>query len=396
MHGTWHRTLLLAAGTLALATSGVAHAANNGKGVHVKTAKAAAGKVVGNVAFKCDITGGPGLSAGPSLSAGPGLPGAPGLPGKLSTSGAPGFSGKIHISGTTAISGQTTIKVGPGGDLPPFAGGVPFLNVTSVNGNTILGTAMQTVPVTVTVDSSTTYNQAGQSASLADIHAGSQLSVCGSSTDTGGVKASSISIILPSLNGVITAVNGSSFTITTFDGATRIVGTDASTKVDRAGTAAAVSDLVVGSAIDAVGKVQSDHSLQALHINIVLPQIAGKVTAVSSNTITIDNGQANDHAPSIVTSSNTVYNSKGTSTATASSIKVGSFIVAEGSESVDGQTLNALRITTLPDGAVGPGGTKMFGFTKGDFSGSVSISSSSDGVQQEISTQGPTTNSSSS
>jgi hypothetical protein len=285
--------------------------------------------------------------------------------------------------------------VGPGGALPPFVGGVPFLSVTSVNGNTILGTAMQTVPVTVTVDSSTTYNQAGQSASLADIHAGSQLAVCGSSTDTGSVKASSISIILPSLNGVITAVNGSSFTITTFDGATRIVGTDASTKVDRAGTAAAVSDLVVGSAINAVGKVQSDHSLQALHITIVLPQVVGKVTAISGNTITIDNGQSNDPAPSIVTSSNTVYDSKGTSTATASSIKVGSFIVAEGSESVDGQTLHALRIVTLPDAPVGPGGMKGFSITKGGGSGSFSLSTSGDGVQQEISTQGPTTDSSS-
>jgi Domain of unknown function (DUF5666) len=244
-------------------------------------------------------------------------------------------------------------KGGPAGALSipgAIGGGFGEIAVTSINGNTIGGTALIGIPTTITVDSSTTYAEAGKSASLSDVHVGSNLLVCGA-VDSGTLKATSVTIVLPRVNGVITAVNGANLTVTSFDGASRVVGTDGSTTVDRAGQTAAVSDLTVGTAITAEGNVQSDRSLLALRVDIVLPSVAGKVTAVNGNSITIDSGQADNPAPAIVTSAATTYGAKGSSTTTRASVTVGSFIIATGPETTGGATLNALSIMVLPSGA---------------------------------------------
>jgi hypothetical protein len=231
-------------------------------------------------------------------------------------------------------------------------GGVDEIAVTAINGNVISGTASIGIPTTVTVDSSTTYTEAGKSAALSDIQVGSNLAVCGA-VDSGTIKATSITIVLPRVNGVITAVDGANLTITAFDGSSRVIGTNASTTVQRAGQAASVSDLAVGTVVDAEGTVQSDRSLLAMRVDVVLPTVAGKVTAVNGNSITIDDGQTENPAPAIVISANTTYGSKGSSTATSASVTVGSFIIATGPEVTGGATLNALTIDVLPSGPNG-------------------------------------------
>jgi hypothetical protein len=209
---------------------------------------------------------------------------------------------------------------------------------------------------------STTYSEAGNSATLQDVHVGSHLLVCGSATDPNNIKASNVVIVLPQDQGVITAVNGAQLTVVGFDGSSRLVTTDGSTKVDRVGNAAAVSDLTVGTAIVATGNLQSDHSLLALRVSIQLPSVVGKVTAVNGNSITIDDGNIEGPAPTVVTSNSTVYGAKdSTSTASAASVMVGSYIVATGAESTDGTTLNAVRVTVLPADAQGVGGKVQVG-----------------------------------
>jgi hypothetical protein len=228
--------------------------------------------------------------------------------------------------------------------------GIAGIKVTSVNGSTIAGTTLGSdMPITVTVTVTTTYTEAGMSVSLTDVHAGSDVAVCGTPGDDNTIRASSVSIVLPEARGVITAVDGTDLTVVGEDGSSHIVATDGATTVRKLDQTAALGDLTAGTAVDAYGTYQSDQSLLATVVDVELPSVAGKVTAISGNDITIESDGLGDPAPTIVTSDQTTYKAKDqTQAATAASVTVGSTIVATGTESVDGATLNALQIAVLP------------------------------------------------
>jgi len=95
---------------------------------------------------------------------------------------------------------------GPGGK----GGG---LVVTAVNGDTITATG-RAITETVQVSSTTVYTEAGSTASLSDVTVGSRIQARGTSSGTNSINATAIIIQLPSVRGVVTAVNGDSLTVT--------------------------------------------------------------------------------------------------------------------------------------------------------------------------------------
>jgi len=97
-------------------------------------------------------------------------------------------------------------KGGPGGK----GGG---LVVTAVNGGTITATG-RAITETVQVSSTTVYTEAGSPASLSDVTVGSRIQARGTSSGTNSINATAIIIQLPTVNGVVTAVNGDSLTVT--------------------------------------------------------------------------------------------------------------------------------------------------------------------------------------
>jgi phospholipase C len=147
-----------------------------------------------------------------------------------------------------------------------------LLTVTAINGDTIQATTGRSRSVTITVSATTTYRAAGESASLADIHIGSLITVRGVRTDNGIITANIVIIHLPQLVGTVTAVNGSSITMTTLSGATRTVNTSGDTIYatwqNRPAAPAAVK---VGAHIIAQGALSVDGTtLNAQHI-VILP-----------------------------------------------------------------------------------------------------------------------------
>jgi hypothetical protein len=87
------------------------------------------------------------------------------------------------------------------------------------------------------------------------------------------------------------------------------------------------------------------------------PHAAGQVTAINGTTITIKPeanhpGEQNT-VTTVVLTSNTQYLTPGTTIGSSKdSIKVGSFIVAEGTLSADGKKLTASRVVVLPNGGL--------------------------------------------
>ncbi|HEX8917283.1 MAG TPA: DUF5666 domain-containing protein [Chloroflexota bacterium] len=88
----------------------------------------------------------------------------------------------------------------------------------------------------------------------------------------------------------------------------------------------------------------------------------GTVTAVNGDTVTVkadsDTGNPNEYSSvtTIVLTGSTQYNAPtngSSATAGKSSVKTGTYIMAEGTVSSDGKTLTATRVSILPAGAAG-------------------------------------------
>jgi hypothetical protein len=252
----------------------------------------------------------------------------------------------------TAINGQTITATAAGmsftvvssdggmgaagGMSGGFAGGGP--GAIGVPG------PANTVPLTVTiaVSATTVYTRAEHPASLSDVQVGSVLHVEGTCTGAATINASSVEIVLPQRIGVVTAVSGNTLTMTGLDARTYSIVTDGDTVYQRAGQTAALSDIAVGSLIAAEGTPSSNGStLDALAVTIQLPRVAGQVTAISGDTLTVKG--PDDTSATVLLTAATQYSAGPQSSAGRSSITTGSFIMAEGTVGSDG-SLTALQV----------------------------------------------------
>lgn len=137
-------------------------------------------------------------------------------------------------------------------------------------------------------------------------------------------------------NGVIVAKDPSGASVT--------IKTTTTTTYTRAGKTVTASAIASGEHIHVRGARNSDGSISATQVDIVLPGYFGAVTAVGSNTITV---QDRNGSHIINISSSTTIESAG-QTISLSGVKVGDRVAAEGSLNSDG-SLNAEAIhVSLP------------------------------------------------
>jgi Domain of unknown function (DUF5666) len=246
-------------------------------------------------------------------------------------------------------------KAGPGlrGERGP-------LTVASVSGSTITATLPSGTSVTIHTSSSTTYGRAGVSVSASAIAKGDTIAVKGQRNSDGSITASHVEIVLPSVAGTVTAISGSTLTLKSERGtATATVHIAAGATLQRAGQTASLSDIHVGDTITAVGTLNSDKSLNAERVEIVLPHAGGQITKISGADITVKDPFGGTLVIHTNASTKFVTLTKGAngpvqSTTTLGSLKVGDFITAEGTKNSDG-SLTALTVSTLPAGAHFPG-----------------------------------------
>jgi hypothetical protein len=253
----------------------------------------------------------------------------------------------------SAQSPQQTMRGGMG-DMGGFGGhgfggGFGGLTVTGVSGNTITATRGGTT-VTIAVSGTTTITEAGATVGIGAIQTGERISVQGSSTGTNAYAATAIAIIRPSENGVITAASGSQLTITSDDGSVHIINLESGTRYQKAGSTDTASDVTTGKAITATGPVNSDGSLNADLIIVEVPSVAGQVSALANGSFTLT-GRGNNGTVTVTPTANVVYVNADGSAATAASVTNGANVLAQGTLSLDGKTLSALRITILPANA---------------------------------------------
>jgi len=132
----------------------------------------------------------------------------------------------------------------------------------------------------------------------------------------------------------VIAINGSSLSLKTDDGWTRTIAVPSSATITKGGKPIALNTIKVGDRIRFAETRNADGSFGITAIEVVLPTVAGQVTAKSANSITVrgrDNASYTIHVASATT-----YRVSDMATAHLSDITVGMRIVAEGIQRADG------------------------------------------------------------
>ena len=152
----------------------------------------------------------------------------------------------------------------------------------------------------------------------------------------------------------ITAIDGSSVALKTVDGWTRTIEVTSSTQITKGGDTIALSDLAVGDTIRFRQKRNADGSFSVTRIDVVLPTVAGTVTAKTGSTITLK--QRDGTSVTVHVDASTKFRVQGvTGAASLSNVTVGMGLIANGEKNADG-SLNADQVLAgsakkLRDGA---------------------------------------------
>ena len=150
----------------------------------------------------------------------------------------------------------------------------------------------------------------------------------------------------------ISAIDGSDITLKTVDGWTRTISVESTTTITKGGATITAGDLAVGDEIRFAQKKAADGSYDVTAIVVVLPTVVGEVTAVDGDTIKVT--QPGGTTATIHVDSHTTYRIDG-ATGSLSGVKVGSFIVAEGTQRTDGSLDAAAIRSGLRPSVRGPG-----------------------------------------
>lgn len=235
------------------------------------------------------------------------------------------------------------------------------LTITSVASDSFGTKRADGTAVTVKTTSSTQYFRAGKTIDRGALATGTAIRVQGTRNSDGTVTATRIDVALAGAHGKVTAINGNDITIQDERNAssTQVIHTNSSTTFTRAGQTSSLSAVTVGGEISAAGTKNSDGNLQAEAVQIVLPHAGGQITAVNGSTIIVQNrgGTQTIHLSASTKITSVTFGASGPaeSPATASDLKVGVNIQAEGATASDG-SLNAETVKIIPAHAGFPGG----------------------------------------
>ena len=147
----------------------------------------------------------------------------------------------------------------------------------------------------------------------------------------------------------ITSIAGSDLALKTDDGWTRTITVTSTTTITKGGATIAVGDLAIGDEIRFAEEKATDGSYTITAVAVIMPRAGGEVTAIDGQTLTVT--QRDGTTATIHVDAETTYQVDGAAGA-LSDIKVGSFIVAEGTLRPDG----SLDAADVHSGNVGKDG----------------------------------------
>jgi len=219
--------------------------------------------------------------------------------------------------------------------------------------------------------------------------------------------ATTVDVVSPSVVGKVVSVANDRITVEDAQGFWHTVRVSSSTAYELGGQPATSSAVATGEQVVARGSVDPNHTdLDASSVDIVLPQVTGRVTSVSGTTITLQGagtlhgagtlqGGGSTSSITVDTTPATVFevvsgtvragpaqggSAGSTSPGSLADVKVGDFVTAEGQKSPDGTvTATTVSVLSLPVPMSPPAHPGTGGFAPGHAPfGNSSQSSSSD------------------
>ena len=190
----------------------------------------------------------------------------------------------------------------------------------------------------VALTANTIFTKFGATANASAVAVGDKIHAEGQLDASGKFTALTVKIAAPKSNGEVTAVSGNAITLAE-KGTTKTVTVTSATTYKRAGQAAALTDVAVGSRLHTEGTVAADGSFTAVVVKIELPKVHGDVTAVSGSTITVTD---KDQTRTFTVTGKTVF-TKGSASATLGDVVIGVHVDAEGTASSAG-AITALAV----------------------------------------------------
>ena len=172
----------------------------------------------------------------------------------------------IQVAGR---DGQGPMPGGPGGRGAPAPSGSSSTTPATPGTGSTTTTAPAVTTKTITVSGSTVYLENGQSVALSEIAVGTNINAEGTlSTDGSSLTALQVMIQLPHYQGQVTSVTGNTIVVQDRDGTSKTITVNSDTKYLNGQTAAALTDVKVGSNIGAEGKVDASGALTATQVQL--------------------------------------------------------------------------------------------------------------------------------
>jgi hypothetical protein len=252
--------------------------------------------------------------------------------------------------------------VGPGpanGFGHRFGGPLGQITIAAINGNSLSLKTDDGWTRTISVGSSTTITKAGKTITVADLKVGDTIRFSETRQSDGSYSIDQIVVVVPTVAGTVTDVTTNGFTMKARDGTTWTITVDGSTAYRVGDASGSKSDVKSGVDVIVAGtKGSTDTSLTASTVVIRLPVVAGEVTAINGNAITIK--RFDGTTQTIHVSGDTTYRVAGVDSAKLSDVKVGMQLLAQGAQRSDG-SIDAVSVAAgngrgLPGkGWFGPG-----------------------------------------
>ena len=189
--------------------------------------------------------------------------------------GAVAAMGASPSPSTTGSQANLLAAVVPEADIEvvaPFAGGLRGgfgpggfhdITISAINGSSLSLETVDGWTRTITVSDSTTLSEASETITLADLAVGDQIVFSQERQTDGSYSIIAIRVVLPTIGGEVTAIDGNTITVTGRDGTTGTIHVDGDTTYLVNGDTGALSDISVGSFVVAQGTLRTDGSLDA-------------------------------------------------------------------------------------------------------------------------------------
>ncbi|MBI2762182.1 MAG: hypothetical protein HYX54_00250 [Chloroflexi bacterium] len=184
-------------------------------------------------------------------------------------------SGTLAAASTSNSAAIELPGQGPDdGRMGDVGGGRRFgaTTITAISGSSISLETEDGWKRTIAITSATALTKGGATITQSDLKVGDEVRFQQTRQTDGTFTITKLNVVLPHLGGTVTAVSGSTITVTERDGTTGTIKvTSSTTYAVGMTTGKALSDIAVGMRVAAVGTLNSDGSLTATAIQAIDP-----------------------------------------------------------------------------------------------------------------------------